>query len=130
VFSNLYMRVCAGVEETRARGALESVPREQCDDLVICGRVGAEQALTADAGDEVEAKLTVNENKTRVVICRRKSLTFWDTRSGVLLDEEGRVYSAPYPKKRVSASVERSATKPDETKSGKIRRQSWTGSIG
>ena len=36
------------------------------DDLVICCRVGAEQALTAMRAMMSKLKLTVNENKTRV----------------------------------------------------------------
>jgi len=43
------------------------------DDLVICCRVGAEQALTEMRAMMSKLKLTVNENRRGSVICRKRS---------------------------------------------------------
>jgi RNA-directed DNA polymerase len=53
------------------------------DDLVICCRGGAEQALATMRDMMSKLKLTVNETKTRSALCQKRSSTFWDTRLGV-----------------------------------------------
>ena len=54
------------------------------DDLVICCRVGAETSSGCDADDDVEAETDGEKSRPRrgSVICRKRSSTFWDTRSG------------------------------------------------
>jgi hypothetical protein len=92
LLSNLYMRrFVLGGKKLGHEKRWKAYIVNYADDLVICCRGNAEEALGTMRNMMTKLKLTVNE---------------------------------------CSVSVEISATKPDVTKSGKIRRQSWTGSIG
>jgi len=119
------------MEEAGTRKALESVHRDYADDLVICCRCHAEEALDTMRNMMTKLKLTVNEKKTRVCKLPEEKFDFLGILRALLLDAKGRVYLGTVPRRNeCSVSVEISATKPDVTKSGKIRRPSWTGSIG
>jgi retron-type reverse transcriptase len=83
LFSNLYMRrFVLGWKKLGHEKRWKAYIVNYADDLVICCRVGAEQALAEMRAMMSKLKLTVNENKTRSVICRKRSLTFWGIRSG------------------------------------------------
>jgi RNA-directed DNA polymerase len=102
------------------------------DDLVICCRGNAEEALGTMRNMMTKLKLTVNDKKTRVCKLPEEKFDFLGYTFGRCYSmKRGRVYLGTVPRRNeCSVSVEISATKPDVTKSGKIRRQSWTGSIG
>ena len=133
LLSNLYMRrFVLGWKKLGHEKRWKAYIVNYADDLVICCRGNAEEALATMRNMMTKLKLTVNEKKTRVCKLRKRSSTFWGIRSGGVTRCEGAVsFSARYPRRNeCSVSVEISAMKPDVTKSGKIRRQSWTGSIG
>jgi hypothetical protein len=54
------------LEEVRAREASESVHRYYADDLVICSRGKAAEALVTMRDMMIRLKLMVNQTKTRV----------------------------------------------------------------
>jgi len=99
---------------------------------VICCRGNAEEALGTMRNMMTKLKLTVNEKKTRVCKLPEEKFDFLGYTFGRCYSmRRGRVFLGTVPsKKRVQRICRISATKPDVTKSGKIRRQSWTGSIG
>ena len=67
LLSNLYMRrFVLGWKKLGHEKRLQAYIVNYADDLVICCRVGAEQALTAMRRMMSKLKLTMNENKTRV----------------------------------------------------------------
>jgi len=67
LLSNLYMRrFVLGWKQLGHEKRWKAYIVNYADDLVICCRVGAEQALTAMRRMMSTLKLTVNENKTRV----------------------------------------------------------------
>ena len=81
--SNLYMRrFVLGWKKLGHEKRWKAYIVNYADDLVICCRTGAEQALTAMRRMMSKLKLTVNENKTRVCKLPERSSTFWGTRSG------------------------------------------------
>ena len=82
LFSNLYMRrFVLGWQSLGHQERLKSFIVNYADDLVICCRGSADEALAAMREMMSRLKLTVNETKTRVcqVAARRRS-TFWATR--------------------------------------------------
>ena len=85
-----------GVEETRARGALESLHRE----LRRC-RVRAEQVLAEMRTMMSKLKLTVNESKTRVCYLPEEKFEFLGYTFGRCYSmRRGRVYLGTVPSKK------------------------------
>ncbi|NIY44114.1 MAG: group II intron reverse transcriptase/maturase, partial [Gemmatimonadetes bacterium] len=75
LLANLYMRrVVLGWKVLGHAGRFGAEIVNYADDLVICCRHGAEEALTAVRDLMTRLKLTVNEQKTRV--CRLPNETF------------------------------------------------------
>ena len=110
---------CAGVEETRARARLGASIVNYADDLVICCRGRAEEALAAMRVMMTKLKLTVNEAKTRVANCRKTSSIFWDTRSDDAIRRRRvePIWARCRQRSASCVSVRRSAPRPDKTSS-------------
>jgi len=71
------------------------------DDLVICCRGRAEEALARMRDIMTKLKLTVNETKTRSANCRKRNSTFWGTRLvGAIRQRQGRAYIGTVPSKK------------------------------
>ena len=83
LFSNLYMRrFVLGWKKLGHEERWKAYIVNYADDLVICCRVGAEQALYEMRAMMSKLKLTVNEKKTRVCYLPEEKFDFLDTRSG------------------------------------------------
>jgi len=101
VQQSVHATVRAGVEETRARGALEAYIVNYADDLVICCRAGAEQALYEMRAMMSKLKLTVNETKTRVCYLPEEKFDFLGYTFGRCYSmRRGRVYLGTTPSKK------------------------------
>src|SRR6202795_996409 len=73
LFSNLYMRrFVLGWKKLGHEKRWQAYIVNYADDLVICCRVGAEQALTEMRAMMSKLRLTVNENRRGSVICRKR----------------------------------------------------------
>ena len=77
LFSNLYMRrFVLGWKKLGHEERWKAYIVNYADDLVICCRVGAEQALAEMRAMMSKLKLTVNENKTRVCYLPEEKFDF------------------------------------------------------
>ena len=78
LLSNLYMRrFVLGWKKLGHEKRLAAYVVNYADDLVICCRGRAEEALATMRDIMGKLKLTVNETKTRVCNCRKRNSTFW-----------------------------------------------------
>ena len=111
-------RFVLGWKELGHEGRLKAYIVNYADDLVICCRAGAEQALTTMREMMSKLKLTVNEAKTRVCYLPEESFDFLGYTFGrMLLDEDGPGVSARFRRRsEYSVSAELSATRPDGTR--------------
>ena len=112
LLSNLYMRrLVLGWKKLGHETRLRAYIVNYADDLVICCRSQAADSLEAMRSMMAKLKLTVNEAKTRVCRCRRRSSTFWDTRSGgaTRSRRDGPTWAPPRPRSACSACVMRLA---------------------
>jgi RNA-directed DNA polymerase len=91
LLSNLYMRrFLLGWEKSGYQTRLGAVVVNYADDLVICCRRNADEALRAMQGMMSKLKLTVNETKTRVCMVPKEKFDFlgytfgrlWSPRTG------------------------------------------------
>src|ERR1700751_5268794 len=95
------------------------------DDLVICCRVGAEQALTAMRAMMSKLKLTVNEKKTRVCYLPEEKFDFLGYTFGRCYSmRKGRVYLGTTPSKKRVQRICRAIS--DETGRDKVWQDSKT----
>jgi len=82
LLSNLYMRrFVLGWKELGYEARWEAYIVNYADDLVICCRTGADQALDTMQKMMSKLKLTVNDSKTRVCSVPEEKFDFLDTRS-------------------------------------------------
>ena len=95
LFSNLYMRrFVLGWKKLGHEERWKAYIVNYADDLVICCRVGAEQALAAMRAMMSKLKLTVNEKKTRVCYLPEEKFDFLGYTFGRCYSmRRGRVYS-------------------------------------
>jgi RNA-directed DNA polymerase len=90
LLSNLYMRrFVLGWKKLGHEKRLGAYIVNYADDLVICCRGGAEEALATMRVMMTKLKLTVNETKTRFRSCRKKRSTSWVLVWPLLLDKDG-----------------------------------------
>jgi RNA-directed DNA polymerase len=104
LLSNLYMRrFVLGWKKLGHEERWKAYIVNYADDLVICCRVGAEQALAAMRTMMSKLKLTVNESKTRVCYLSKDKFDFLGYTFGRCYSmRRGRVYLGTVPtKKRV-----------------------------
>ena len=120
---NLYMRrFVLGWKKLGHEKRWKAYIVNYADDLVICCRVGAEQALTAMRRIMATLKLTVNENKTRVCHLPEEKFDFLGYTFGRCHSPKtGRAYWGTTPSKRrvqrlcksISEMTRRSQTQQD-----------------
>jgi len=81
LLSNLYMRrFVLGWKKLGYEERWEAYIVNYADDLVICCRTGAEQALATIQKMMSKLKLTVNDSKTQVCALPEEKFDFLDTR--------------------------------------------------
>jgi RNA-directed DNA polymerase len=99
LLSNLYIRrFVLGWKKLGHERRWKAYIVNHADDLVICCRVGAEQALTAMRRLMPKLKLTVNENKTRVCTLPAETFDFLGYTFGRCYSmRRGRVYLGTKP---------------------------------
>src|SRR5262250_1080852 len=102
LLSNLYMRrFVLGWKKRGHERRLKAYVVNYADDLVICCRTGAQQALTAMRVMMAKLKLTVNENKTRVCCLPEEKFDFLGYTFGRCYSmRKGRVYLGTFPSKK------------------------------
>jgi RNA-directed DNA polymerase len=102
LLSNLYMRrFVLGWKKLGHEGRWKAYIVNYADDLVICCRAGAEQALTAMRRMMSKLKLTVNENKTRVCKLPEEKFDFLGYTFGRSYSmRRGRVYLGTKPSQK------------------------------
>jgi group II intron reverse transcriptase/maturase len=133
LLSNLYMRrFVLGWKKLGHEKRLQAYIVNYADDLVICCRGGAEQALTAMRDMMSKLKLTVNETKTRVCSLPEEKFDFLGYTFGRCYSTRtGRAYLGTVPSKKrvqricraVSEETERRTTQLDsKTLVGKLNR--------
>ena len=125
LLSNLYMRrFVLGWKKLGHEKRLQAYIVNYADDLVICCRGGAEQALTTMRDMMSKLKLTVNETKTRVCSLPEEKFDFLGYTFGRCYSTRtGRAYLGTVPSKRrvqricraVSEETERRTTQLDST---------------
>ena len=109
LFSNLYMRrFVLGWKKLGHEERWKAYIVNYADDLVICCRVGAEQALTEMRAMMSKLRLTVNEKKTRVCSLPEEKFDFLGYSFGRCYSPKtGRAYLGTTPsKKRVQRICE------------------------
>ena len=102
LFSNLYMRrFVLGWKKLGHEERWKAYIVNYADDLVICCRVGAEQALYEMRAMMSKLKLTVNEKKTRVCYLPEEKFDFLGYTFGRCYSmRRGRVYLGTTPSKK------------------------------
>ena len=102
LLSNLYMRrFVLGWKKLGHEERWKAYIVNYADDLVICCRVGAEQALGAMRAMMSRLKLTVNESKTRVCYLPEEKFDFLGYTFGRCYSmRRGRVYLGTVPSKK------------------------------
>src|SRR5499426_1462700 len=102
LLSNLYMRrFVLGWKKLGHEERWKAYIVNYADDLVICCRVGAKQALTAMRVMMSKLKLTVNENKTRVCYLTEEKFDFLGYTFGRCYSPKtGRAYWGTAPSKK------------------------------
>src|SRR5499426_337326 len=102
LLSNLYMRrFVLGWKKFGHEKRWTAYIVNYADDLVICCRTGAQQALTAMRVMMAKLKLTVNENKTRVCCLPEEKFDFLGYTFGRCYSmRKGRVYLGTFPSKK------------------------------
>lgn len=102
LLSNLYMRrFVLGWKKLGHEERWKAYIVNYADDLVICCRAGAEQALTAMRRMMSKLKLTVNENKTRVCYLPEEKFDFLGYTFGrCYWMRRGRVYLGTKPSQK------------------------------
>jgi len=102
LLSNLYMRrFVLGWRKLGHEKRWQAYIVNYADDLVICCRTGAQQALTAMRVMMAKLKLTVNENKTRVCCLPEEKFDFLGYTFGRCYSmRKGRVYLGTFPSKK------------------------------
>jgi RNA-directed DNA polymerase len=102
LFSNLYMRrFVLGWKRLGHEERWKAYIVNYADDLVICCRVGAEQALVEMRKMMSKLKLTVNETKTRVCYLPEEKFDFLGYTFGRCYSmKRGRVYLGTAPSKQ------------------------------
>ena len=126
LLSNLYMRrFVLGWKKLGHEKRLGAYIVNYADDLVICCRGRAEEALATMRDMMTRLKLTVNETKTRVSKLPEEKFDFLGYTFGRCYSPKtGRAYLAPFRQRSgSSASAGRSATRPGGTKPCWIRKQ-------
>jgi len=123
LLSNLYMRrFVLGWKKLGHEKRWKAYTVNYADDLVICCRMGAEQALTAMRRMMSKLKLTVNENKTRVCHLPEEKFDFLGYTFGRCYSAKtGRAYWGTTPSKKrvqrlcqsISEMTRRSQTQQD-----------------
>src|SRR5580658_10496877 len=126
LFSNLYMRrFVLGWKKLGHEKRWQAYIVNYADDLVICCRVGAEQALTEMRAMMSKLKLTVNEKKTRVCYLPEEKFDFLGYTFGRCYSmKRGRVYLGTVPSKKRVQRICRAIS--DETGHDKVWQDSKT----
>src|ERR1700687_723190 len=126
LFSNLYMRrFVLGWKKLGHEKRWKAYIVNYADDLVICCRVGAEQALAEMRAMMSKLKLTVNENKTRVCYLPEEKFDFLGYTFGRCYSmRRGRVYLGTVPSKKRVQRICRAIS--DETGRDKVWQDSKT----
>src|SRR5216684_606785 len=126
LFSNLYMRrFVLGWKKLGHEKRWQAYIVNYADDLVICCRVGAEQALTEMRAMMSKLKLMVNENKTRVCYLPEEKFDFLGYTFGRCYSmRRGRVYLGTVPSKKRVQRICRAIS--DETGRDKVWQDSKT----
>jgi RNA-directed DNA polymerase len=102
LLSNLYMRrFVLGWKKLGHEKRWKAYIVNYADDLVICCRIGADQALAEMRAMMSKLKLTVNENKTRVCYLPEEKFAFLGYTFGRCYSmRRGRVYLGTVPSKK------------------------------
>src|ERR1700726_4158083 len=126
LLSNLYMRrFVLGWKKLGHEQRLKASIVNYADDLVICCRVGAEQALAEMRAMMSKLKLTVNEKKTRVCYLPEEKFDFLGYTFGRCYSmRRGRVYLGTTPSKKRVQRICRAIS--DETGRDKVWQDSKT----
>jgi hypothetical protein len=126
LFSNLYMRrFVLGWKKLGHEERWKAYIVNYADDLVICCRVGAEQALYEMRAMMSKLKLTVNEQKTRVCYLPEEKFDFLGYTFGRCYSmRRGRVYLGSTPSKKRVQRICRAIS--DETGRDKVWQDSKT----
>jgi len=126
LFSNLYMRrFVLGWKKLGHEERWKAYIVNYADDLVICCRVGAEQALAEMRAMMSKLKLTVNESKTRVCSLPEEKFDFLGYTFGRCYSmRRGRVYLGTVPSKQRVQRICRAIS--DETGRDKVWQDSKT----
>ena len=127
LLSNLYMRrFVLGWKKLGHEKRLKAYIVNYADDLVICCRGSAEEALATMRRHDGEAEVDGERDARRgSASCRKRSSIFWGIRSGdATRRKRGGPIWAPFrPRSGCSAFVRRSAARPDGIKPCWIRKQ-------
>jgi RNA-directed DNA polymerase len=115
LLSNLYMRrFVLGWKKLGHEERWKAYIVNYADDLVICCRIGAKQALAEMRAMMSRLKLTVNENKTRVCYLPEEKFDFLGYTFGRCYSmKRGRVYLGTVPSKKRVQRIRRAIS--DET---------------
>src|SRR6266851_4651943 len=126
LLSNLYMRrFVLGWKKLRHEERWQAYIVNYADDLVICCRVGAKQALAAMRAMMSKLKLTVNESKTRVCYLPEEKFDFLGYTFGRRYSmRRGRVFLGTVPSKKRVQRICRDIS--DETGRDKVWQDSKT----
>src|SRR6202453_1733762 len=126
LFSNLYMRrFVLGWKKLGHEKRWQAYIVNYADDLVICCRVGAEQALTEMRAMMSKLKLTVNETKTRVCSLPEEKFDFLGYTFGRCYSmRRGRAFLGTVPSKKRVQRICRAIS--DETGRDKVWQDSKT----
>ena len=126
LLSNLYMRrFVLGWKKLGHEERWRAYIVNYADDLVICCRVGAEQALAAMRVMMSKLKLTVNESKTRVCYLPEEKFDFLGYTFGRCYSmRRGRVYLGTVPSKKRVQRICRAIS--DETGRDRVWQDSKT----
>jgi group II intron reverse transcriptase/maturase len=126
LLSNLYMRrFVLGWKKLGHEKRWKAYIVNYADDLVICCRVGANQALAAMRAIMSKLKLTVNQSKTRVCSLPEEKFDFLGYTFGRCYSmRRGRVYLGTVPSKKGGQRICRAIS--DETGRDKVWQDSKT----
>ncbi len=126
LLSNIYMRrFVLGWKKLGHEKRWKAYIVNDADDLVICCRVGANQALAAMRTIMSKRKLTVGENKTRVCYLPEEKFDFLGYTFGRCYSmRRGRVYLGTVPSKKRVQRIGRAIS--DETGRDKVWQDSKT----
>jgi group II intron reverse transcriptase/maturase len=131
LLSNLYMRrFVLGWKKLGHEKRLQAYIVNYADDLVICCRGGAEQALTTMRDMMSKLKLTVNETKTRVCSLPEEKFDFLGYTFGRCYSTRtGRAYLGTVPSKKRVQRICRAVSEETERRTTQLESKTLVGKL-